>query len=330
MPPDVAVSAPTRDAAEPRASAHAIGLLMELTKARLSALVVLTTAVGFLMVSSAGVDWMRFLWTVIGTALAAGGANALNQWWEVHLDARMERTRSRPIPSGALTRQQALVVASAIAALGPILLLWQVNALTAGLAVLTIALYVLVYTPLKTRSPACTLVGAVCGAIPPMMGVTGAAGVIDHRAWVLFALLFVWQIPHFLSLAWLYREDYARGGFKMLPLVDPTGRRTCRSVVLYSLALLPVAFTVTWVGLAGWLFAIGAVALGIWLTRLSLKLERERTDANARRLFIASITYLPILLGLMVLDRGPVPGLAIFDTPRYAVVAEEPATPELP
>lgn len=330
MTVDLAVHAPASESAARAARVRGPALLLELTKARLSGLVVVTTAVGYLIASGPVIDWTRLAWTVIGTAFAAGGANALNQWWEAHLDARMERTRERPVPSGAIRRSRALVLASVIATLGPLVLLWQVNALTAALATLTTLLYVLVYTPLKTRSPGCTLVGAVCGAIPPMMGVTGATGAIDHRAWILFLFLFVWQIPHFLSLAWLYREDYARGGFKMLPLVDPTGRTTCRSVVLYSLALLPVGFVVTWAGLAGWGFAAGSLVLGLWIIRLAFRLESSRTDANARRLFMATITYLPILMALMVLDRGPARGLSPFHARGYAVVAEEPISPEQP
>jgi protoheme IX farnesyltransferase len=307
--------------------ARLVPLLADLTKARLSTLVVVTTAVGFLVASGAAIDWARFAWTVLGTALAAGGANAINQWWEAHLDARMERTRGRPVPSGAIARPHALALAATIAAAGPIVLLTLVNTLTAALATLTILLYVFVYTPLKTRSPACTLVGAVCGAIPPMMGVTGAAGVVDHRAWILFLLLFVWQIPHFLALAWLYREDYERGGFKMLPLVDPEGRYTSRSVVLYSLALLPVGFAVTWAGLAGWGFAIGALVLGLWMVRLAMRLAHDHTQPNARRLFLASITYLPILMALMVVDRGPGSGLSFFPGEGLAVISEPFAMP---
>ena len=303
-------------------------MYMELAKARLSGLVVTTTAVGFLVCGGSELGFGRLVWTLVGTALAAGGANALNQWVEARRDGLMDRTRSRPVPSGAMGRGHALIVALGLAVGGPVLLAVFVNGLTAFLAVLTISLYIFVYTPLKTRSPACTLVGAVCGAIPPMMGCSAALGYLDHRAWILFAILFAWQIPHFLALAWLYREDYARGGFRMLPVIDSTGTRTGRLIVLYSLTLVPLAVTVTLAGVAGWTFAIGAIILGGLFLALSIRLDRDRTDTNARRVFLASLVYLPVLLGLMVLDRGPGAGVSpSWVSEDLAIVGQAQAQP---
>jgi protoheme IX farnesyltransferase len=284
--------------AEPRSSA---GVWTELAKPRLSALVVVTTAVGYLLAAGAAFDKLGFSLTVLGTGLLAAGASALNQWWEVPWDGRMLRTRDRPLPSGRIRMAAGLAFGLLLAAVG-IGLLTRVNGLTAWLGTATLAIYVLLYTPLKRRTTLCTVIGAVTGAIPPVMGWTAATGSIDAGAWVLFAILFVWQIPHFLAIAWLYREDYERGGFRMLPVVDPEGTTTFGMVVLYSMALLPVSLSATLVGLGGWLYPIGALLLGFGLLTLGVRLRRERTADAARRLFLATITYLPLLLALLVLD----------------------------
>lgn len=284
-----------------------VGLYMQLTKARLSALVVMTTAVGFVMgvPGGSGVAWLTLIWTLLGTALAAGAANALNQLAEARPDAMMLRTRNRPVPSGMLGAGHVLVFSMLTAYAGLAVLALLVNPSAAALALLCILIYVLIYTPLKRLTTLNTLVGAVCGAIPPMIGWVGASGRLDRGAWILAAILFVWQIPHFFALAWLYRRDYARGGFAMLPVVDATGRLTSRAVVLTSIALLPLGLSATLFGLAGWFYAAASVALGIWLLSLGARLHAQRTDANARRLFLASIVYLPVLLCVMVVDRGP-------------------------
>lgn len=285
-----------------------VGAFLELSKARLSALVLATTAVGFVLAAGPDTGWGRLVWTLVGTALAACGANALNQCVEVRRDARMHRTRRRPLPCGRLTRRAAWLFALSTAIVGPLLLAASVNATAALLALLTVVIYVFAYTPLKLRSPFNTLVGAVCGAIPPMIGWAGAAGSLSMGAWLLAAILFVWQIPHFLALAWLYRDDYRRAGFRMLPVLDPNGRMTCRVIVLYSLTLLPVTLMLSITGMTGSVYAIGAVVLGAGLVALGLQLYRRRSASNARRLFLASVIYLPLLLGLMLLDRpGPRP-----------------------
>ena len=268
-------------------------------------MVVFTTAVGFIMATGGTIDWLRLLWTVLGTSLVAGAANALNQLAEVQRDALMSRTHQRPLPCGALSLRHSFIVAMLLGYIGLAILAMLVNLAAAGLALLTLLIYIFAYTPLKTRTSLNTLVGAICGAIPPMIGWVGAAGSLDYGAWVLALLLFVWQIPHFLALAWLYRKDYERGGFAMLPAIDPSGRLTGRVVVLMTLVLLALGVATALSGLAGWLYAFGSIALGLWLLRLGLRLHAQRSDSNARRVFLASLVYLPTLLCLMVIDRGP-------------------------
>jgi len=282
----------------------AVGIYAELTKARLSALVVATTAAGYALGSAGRLDLAGLAWAVLGTSLSALGANGLNQWLERARDARMERTRERPLPSGRIEPAGAFAVSLVLALVGTAILVAGTNALTAGLNVLTVALYVLVYTPLKTRSSLCTLVGAIVGAIPPMMGYAAATGTIGAGAWILSAVLFAWQIPHFLSLAWLYREDYRRGGYVMLPLADPNGRITFEVTVLYALALVPLGLASFLAGLTGWVSVAGSLTLGGAFFMLTLQLRRRRGDREARRVFLASLVYLPLLLGLLVADHA--------------------------
>lgn len=288
---------------EPRARG-AVATLCELVKARLCALVLLTTLVGFLLASRGAIHLGALLWTMIGAALAAFGANAVNQCIEAPRDARMLRTRGRPLPSGRLSPAAGWRVGVALALAGPLVLALAVNPVTAGLAAVCALVYVFAYTPLKTRTPMNTLVGAVCGAIPPMIGWAGATGGLDAGAWLLGALLFVWQIPHFLALAWLYRDDYRAGGFRMLPIVDAGGQLTCEACLLYSLALAPVSLMLSIAGVTNLVFACGALVAAIAMVAASLALYRDRSRVAARRLFLASVIYLPILLALMVADRG--------------------------
>ncbi len=284
----------------------------ELAKARLSSLVVATSAVGYLMSRGPDASATRFAATVIGTALAAAGAMALNQWLEVERDARMERTRRRPLPAGVLSPQHALVFGVAVASAGLAALALFANLLTAALGLAVVLIYTLVYTPLKPRSPLCTLAGAVCGAIPPMMGWTATGAAPGFGAWLLAGTLFLWQIPHFLALAWLYREDYERGGFRMLPSVDASGRTTAGMALLYSLALVPVGVLAALGGMTGWGFAAAGLALGGSLVVVSSLLTVRRTDSVARTLFLATLVYLPLLLAAMVVDRlSPAANLAV-------------------
>lgn len=280
-------------------------MLLELGKARLSALVVMTTLAGFFLASRGTVDLQLLGWTAIGTALSAWAANALNQWRERQLDARMKRTMRRPLPAGHISPPVALLLGILAAVWGVMILALAVNLLTAALSALTIVLYVLVYTPMKVASPANTLVGSLCGAIPPLMGWTAASGNIGFGGLVLGLVLFVWQVPHFLGLAWLYREDYELGGFKMLPVVQPEGTSTAAMALVYSLALIPVALLLSISGLSGALYGVAAVLLGSVMVWLSQRFYRQRSKPNARALFLASLVYLPVLLLFMVFNPGP-------------------------
>jgi protoheme IX farnesyltransferase len=288
----------------PREMLDRMAVLFQLGKGGLSLFVVMTTVVGFVVASRGGIAGHKLLVTVIGTGLTSWGALALNQWWEVARDAAMRRTRKRPLPSGRMAQRPALALALLAVAVGLAVLAFRVNLMTAALGLLTVVLYILAYTPLKPHTPLCTLVGALCGGIPPIMGWAAAAGRVEIGGWILGATLFTWQIPHFLALAWLYREDYARGGFRMLPVVDRSGQVTFQTVVLYILALIPMGFAVTYVGMAGLLFMFGSFVLGSAMLFLGVRLYLQRTDANARILFFASLIYLPALFVLLLADRG--------------------------
>lgn len=281
-----------------------LSLYLELTKARLSTLVLFTTAAGFLLASPGSMDWPSFFWTLLGTALAAGSANALNQVLEVDRDRLMIRTRNRPLPSGAMSVAHGWIFAILLAYAGVGVLAVGVNLLSAAIALATVIIYAFVYTPLKARTTLNTLIGAVCGAAPPVIGWVGASGGIAWGAWALAALLFVWQLPHFFALAWLHRDDYVRGGYAMLPVLDRDGRLTCEVIMLTALLLLPVTLMAAPIGLASVGFAAAAFVMGLWFVVICLGMYRRRTTLQARRVFQASIAYLPALLCLMVLDRG--------------------------
>jgi protoheme IX farnesyltransferase len=279
-------------------------LYLELGKAGLTVFIVSTTVVGFVVAGRGNFDGLRLLLTVIGTGFTSLGSLALNQWMERQPDGRMVRTRRRPLPSGRMQPRDALRVAVLMTLAGLSILGFFVNLLTAALALVVVVVYTLLYTPLKSRSPLCTLVGAVCGAIPPMMGWAAATGGVPLGGWILAAVLFVWQIPHFLALAWLHRDDYARGGFRVLSVVDQSGRLTGRMVILYSLALLPLGLIAAVAGMAGLIFLAGSGLLGAALLFLGIRLHLSRTRRRARLLFVGSLIYLPLLLGLMVADPG--------------------------
>lgn len=279
-----------------------------LFKARLCGMVLITTGVGYLVASAPGIAWGRLLVVLVGTGLAAFGASALNQWLERVPDALMRRTRLRPLPAGRMSARQALTAGLAVSVAGPLVLWLGAGWLPAALALATILLYVLVYTPLKRRSTLNTAVGAISGALPPVIGWAGAGQGLGLGAGLLFALLFLWQMPHFFALAWMYRDDYARGGYKMLPVMDPQGRLTFPVTAVFALLLIPLGLIVTVAGLAGIWFALGSLALGAWWSVLSLRLARSGSDRDARRVFLASLAYLPLVLGLMVVDRGPLAG----------------------
>lgn len=277
---------------------------LQLTKPRITFLVVITTLIGFLMAIRGPADLFLLFNTLAGTALVAAGASALNMVLEWEADSRMRRTEMRPIPAGRLTIPSSIGFGVVISVMGIAQLLLFVNLLTSLLATVTLALYLLAYTPLKRKTSLCTLIGAVPGAIPPMMGWTAVTGSISFQAWWLFAILFLWQLPHFLSIAWLYREDYARGGFPMLPVLDPEGVRTSRHIILETIALTAVSVMPSLMGMTGATYMAGAILLGGIFLIMSLRLSRSKSHAAARRLLLTSVIYLPLLLTLMVLDKA--------------------------
>ena len=278
-------------------------LYSELTKIRLSALVVVTTAVGFIMASTLGIDWMTLLWTVVGTACCACAAAVLNQVTEHTKDAAMDRTKNRPIPAGHISTIHAFIVGVLLAYIGVAILSFGASVGAAGLALLTILIYVLIYTPLKTKTSFNTIVGAVVGAIPPLIGWVAATGSIGRGGIILAGILFVWQLPHFLALAWMYKDDYTQAGFKMLPSLDDSGELTARASIVTSMCLIPLALFMSIAGSTSVLFAIVGSLLGFWLTGRSIAFWRQRNRTTARKLFFATIIYLPILLVFMMIDR---------------------------
>jgi protoheme IX farnesyltransferase len=277
--------------------------LYELTKPGITRLVLITTAVGFYLGSTGAFDFLLLLHALVGTGLLAAGTNALNQYAERGVDAEMKRTRERPLPAGRIKSSTAFVFSSGISVAGTVYLALLVNPLTAILGAAALLIYIFVYTPLKRRTWWCTVVGAVPGAIPPMMGWTGVTGSLDLSAWVLFGIVFLWQMPHFFAIAWLYRLDYERAGFPMLPVIDPDGVRTARQIVLYTVALLAVSTLTSVLGLTGAIYFFGALTLGSVFLGLGVVLAVTRTGAQARRLFLGSVIYLPVLLLLMVVDK---------------------------
>lgn len=276
---------------------------VELTKPRITLMVVLTTAAGYYLGAAGAIDLLGLVHAMLGTAVVAGAASALNQVLERDTDARMLRTRSRPLPAGRVETPAALGFGLLLAVAGALYLALAANVLTASIGVVTLALYVLVYTPLKRLSSLCTIVGAVPGALPPVMGWTAATGGLSAEAWVLFAILFFWQLPHFLAIAWNCRDDYARGGQPMLSVIDPEGASTARQIVLYCMALLPVSLAPSLVHLTGALYFYGALVLGFAYLGAGLHAARRRSHAAALLLLRVSVIYLPALLGLMTLDK---------------------------
>jgi protoheme IX farnesyltransferase len=277
--------------------------LWSLTKPGITRLVLITTGVGFYLGASGSLDLFLFVHAVLGTALLAAGTNALNQYAERRVDAEMKRTKERPLPAGRLRSSTALVFSVGISVAGTIYLVVLVNLLTAALGAAALLIYIFAYTPLKRRTWLCTVVGAVPGAIPPMMGWTAVTGRLDALAWVLFGIVFLWQMPHFLAIAWLYRQDYARAGFPMLPVIDSEGKRTARQIIIYTLALVAVSLLTTVMGLTGAIYFFGALTLGLAFLVLGVALAATRTGLSARRLFLGSVLYLPVLLILMVVDK---------------------------
>jgi len=280
-----------------------VAAYLELTKPRITFLIVLTAAAGFALASPARVDYPAMLNAMVGIALLSSGIATLNQYMEKDLDALMRRTANRPLPTGKLLPWEALAFGVGLTALAEIYLAVLVNPLSAVIGLTVISGYLFGYTPLKTRTSLSTFVGAFPGAVPPLIGWASARGTIGVDAWVLFAILFLWQFPHFLAIAWMYREDYTRAGILMLPVVEPDGRVTGQQIVLYTVMLLPVSLLPTMLGSAGKSYFVGAIVLGLLFLYFSLRAAFSKSRQAARQLLLASVIYLPLLFILMVLDR---------------------------
>jgi heme o synthase len=274
-----------------------------LTKPRVNLLVLVTTTIGFHLGNLGRTDLALLFHTVVGTFLVASGAAAFNQVLERDVDARMRRTMARPLPGGRVSARDAALFATALSIAGILELWFGANWLAATVALITLASYALVYTPLKRVTSLATIIGAVPGALPPVIGWAASRGSVGLEAWVLFAIVFVWQMPHVLAVSWLYREDYARGGIRVLPVEDPNGRSTAFQMVNYAAALVPVSLMPTIVGIAGRTYLAGAIILSIALLAVTIRFARNRTPEGARRLFAASLVYLPVLWVLMLADR---------------------------
>jgi protoheme IX farnesyltransferase len=274
-----------------------------LTKPRLNGLVVASSAAGYYLGMPGPLDAWKMVEAVTGTALVAAGAAVLNQVSERDTDRLMRRTRERPLPDGRVGPADAASFGLALSFAGLALLATRTNLLAAALAFATIAIYLFIYTPMKRRTPIATLIGAVPGALPPLIGWTASHGRIDAGGAALFAIVFLWQIPHFMAIAWLYRDDYGKAGFPMLPVIEPEGRRAGRQAVVYSLALVPVSLAPTLVGISGQAYFSTALVLGLALLVLAGRFARTRSESAARALFLGSITYLPVLWIAMILDR---------------------------
>ena len=299
-----AEAAPTLAAAPDLAEPGLLTDLMTLTKARLSLLVIITTFVGFCMASTGALDWLKLVHAILGTTLAAASAAVLNQRIETKVDRLMERTRDRPLPAGRMKPSVALALGVALGVIGVAWLWLTTNPLAASLAAATIVIYIAFYTPLKRSTSLCTVVGAVSGAIPPVIGWTAAQPSLDLGAWVLFGILFTWQMPHFLAIAWMYRHEYAQAGFVMIRRDDTTGSATATQSLLYTLALLVITAVPYFAGLSGPLYLVLGLLLDSVLLVCALRFLFERSRATARTLFLASIFFLPLLLGLMIFTRG--------------------------
>ncbi len=303
--PSAASSAEIADISGPQSLSfnEKLAAYFELTKPRITSLVVLSALAGFALGSHSPIDWIRFFHTAIGVALLSGGINALNQYWERDLDALMHRTKLRPLPDGKLTARAALVFGVAVSLLSEAYLAWFINPLTAFWGFIALASYLFLYTPLKTRTHWCTFVGAFPGALPPLLGWAAARNEVGVEAAALFGIMFLWQFPHFHAIATMCREDYARAGIRMLPVIEPDGRSTARQIAGYAIALVPVSLLPTFLHFSGWIYLAGAVVLGAWFLHASLAAARQPTLEQSRRLLKVSVIYLPLLLGLMTLNK---------------------------
>ena len=280
-----------------------LAAFLELTKPRIAFMLVLTSAAGFYLGADQDFNFTVFANAMIGITLLAFGVATLNQVWERKTDALMERTANRPLPTNKVSVSEALIFGLLLCLTAEIYLAVLVNPLTAILGLVVIIGYVLLYTPLKTRTSMSTAIGASPGAMPPLMGFTSSANEITLGAWVLFAILFLWQFPHFLAIAWMYRDQYAKAKILMLPVIEPEGKITAKQIVIFTLLLIPVSLAPFILGVAGVVYLIGASVLGMWFLAASIQAARAKSIGQARKLLLVSVLYLPILFALMVFDH---------------------------
>ena len=280
---------------------------LELTKPRITWLILMSTGVGYCFgMRGSSLDWGLLLHTILGTALIASGTAALNQWYEREADRKMRRTMLRPLPAGKITAGRALAFGAGLSAAGFFELWLGANLLSALIGLFTLASYLFLYTPMKQRTWWSTTVGAIPGAMPPVIGYAAAGGTLTTEAWALFAILFIWQFPHFYAIAWMYREDYERAGILMLPVVEPDGRSTARQILLFGSILIPVSLAPALLGMSGSVYLFGAALLSIGFLASGVRLASRHSREHARGVLLASVFYLPLIYGLMLFDR---PGL---------------------
>lgn len=275
---------------------------LELTKPRITWLIVMSAAVGYYFGHSGAWSVWAVLHSLIGTALIASGTAALNQWYERDADREMRRTQQRPLPAGRMNPNNALVFGIALALAGGLEMGFGVNWLCSALGIATLMMYLFFYTPLKQKTWWSTTVGAFPGAMPPLIGYAAAANKLTPEALVLGAILFLWQFPHFYAIAWMYREDYSRAGIRMLPVVEPDGESTARQILLFSCLLIPISLLPKWMGMTGTTYMVGAILLGLLFLYAGIRVSLDRTKLRARKVLLASVVYLPVLYALMVLD----------------------------
>jgi len=290
------------DPGVPAVESSLLAAYVELLKPRILAMVLVTAVLGYFLAAGTLQPYGYLLIALLGTACASGGAGALNQYAEREVDQRMDRTRNRPLPSGQVSAMTALLIGTGLCIAGVVILYYWINPLSALLAFLSAWLYIFIYTPLKRVSWLNTPFGAIPGAIPPMIGWAAATGSLDVGAWVLFAILFLWQHPHFYAIAWMFRKDYEKGGFQMLPVVYPDGKSTFRQSLAACILLIPVSLWPTFVQMSGWLYFAGALAMGLWFLGACIRWRMSESTLDARKVLRVSVIYLPLLLLLLIVD----------------------------
>ena len=277
---------------------------IELMKPSILIMVLITTLLGYYLSNEGAMSWIRLIWTLLGTSLSAGGAGALNQYLERDQDKLMDRTCNRPIPAGIIQPQNALLFGVSAVIMGSIILVMKINTLTGFLSLLTAFMYVLIYTPMKKLTWLNTSLGSIPGALPPLGGWTAATGNVDSGAWILFAILYLWQHPHFFAIAWMCKDDYQKAGFKMLPVIEPNGSRTIRQIFWHLSLLFPVCFLPFIIGMSGNIYLFGTTILTLLYFLSAIPMLKEKSSKNASLILKASVLYLPLLMVIIIIDKG--------------------------